>query len=382
MLRAYVERSELADIAAKVEAGERLTREDGYRLARTKDILALGYLADLARRRQVGDVAYFINNYHINHTNICYAGCKFCAFARRRDEEGAYTLRIDEVEAEAEKARALGATEVHVIGGLNPHVPYEYYREVVRAIRRVHPDALIQAYDAVEVDFLARLARKSPQAVLEDLVADGLSALPGGGGEIFAERVHKALYPGKIGGRRYLEIHRIAHAMGLRSNCSILYGHIETPEERVDHMLALRDLQDETGGFLAFISFPYHPANTPLTEELLARGERVPPATTGVDDLRHLALARLLLDNIPHVRVFWMAVGMKMAQVSLAWGVDDLDGTVRKERIIHDAGADTAQEADVGEMVHLIRQAGRIPVERDTLYRHLREYGPVPAGEA
>lgn len=381
MLREYVERSELADIAARVEAGERLTREDGYRLVRSRDLLALGYLADRARRRRVGDVAYFINNYHINHTNVCYAGCKFCAFARRRGEEGAYTLRIEAIEAEAARARALGATEVHVVGGLNPHEPYEYYREVVRAIRRAHPAALIQAYDAVEIDFLARLARKSVPAVLEDLIEDGLTALPGGGGEIFAERVHKALYPGKIGGQRYLEIHRIAHEMGLPSNCSILYGHIETPEERVDHMLALRDLQDRTGGFQAFISFPYHPANTPLTEERLARGEPVPPSTTGVDDLRHLAVARLLLDNIPHIRVFWMAVGMKMAQASLAWGVDDLDGTVRKERIIHDAGADTAQEADVEEMVYLIRQAGRIPVERDTLYRHLREYGPVSVGE-
>lgn len=375
-----LEGSELRDLVAKVEAGERLTRADGYRLARSGDLMALGYMADLVRRRTVGDLVYFINNYHINHTNVCYAGCKFCAFGISAKDPESYTLDIAQVEAETEKARARGATEVHVIGGLNPFLKYDYYRDVVRAIRRVHPAACIQAYDAVEIEYIARVAAKKPVgAVLEDLRADGLTALPGGGGEIFAHRVRDLLYKGKIGREKYLEVHRIAHGMGMRSNCSVLYGHVETPEERVDHLLDLRELQDETGGFLCFISFPYHPENTPLTHELLAAGQRVPAMTTGVDDLRHHAVARLMLDNIPHIRSFWMALGMKMAQATLSFGVNDLDGTVRKEKIIHDAGAQTAQEADTAEMVFLVRQAGRIPVERDTLYNHLREYDPIPA---
>lgn len=378
MLRHHAERSELRDLVAKVEAGERLTREDGYRMAHSHDILTLGYMADLVRQRKVGDVVYFINNYHINHTNVCYAGCSFCAFGIAADQPGAYTLEVAQIEAEAEKARALGASEVHVIGGLNPYLPYQYYRDVIRAIKRVHPTACIQAYDAVEIEFIARVAaKKSVGAVLEDLRADGLTALPGGGGEIFSPRVRKLTYAGKIGRDKYLEVHRIAHGMGMRSNCSILYGFVETPEERVDHMLDLRDLQDETGGFLCFISFPYHPENTPLSLELKAQGLPQTPLTTGMDDLRHHAIARIMLDNIPHIRVFWMAMGMKMAQAALAFGVNDLDGTVRKEKIIHDAGAQTEQEADPMEMVYLIRQAGRIPVERDTLYNHLREYDPV-----
>lgn len=380
MIQRHAYASPLRDLVEKVEAGERLTRADGYRLARSTDILTLGYMADQVRRRLAGDNVYFINNYHINHTNVCYAGCKFCAFAKHRQDPDAYTMGIAQIEAEAEQARALGATEVHVIGGLNPYLPYSYYRDVIRAIKRVHPAACVQAYDAVEVEFMARVARKDVAAVLEDLRADGLTALPGGGGEIFAERVHRELYPGKIGGQKYLDVHRVAHRLGLKSNVSILYGHIETPEERVDHLLEIRACQDETGGFLCFISFPYHAENTPLTLERQAAG--LPPTrpTTGIDDLRHHAVARILLDNIPHIRIFWMGVGMKMAQSALHFGVDDLDGTVRKEKIIHDAGATTAQAAATGEMVHLIRAAGRRPVERDTVYNHLREFDAVVPG--
>lgn len=380
MLKLHAERSELRDLVAKVEAGERLSREDGYRLARSTDLLTLGYMADLVRQRKAGDRVYFINNYHINHTNVCYAGCKFCAFGIAANDPEAYTMDIAQIEAEAEKARQSGATEVHVIGGLNPYLPYQYYRDVIRAIKRVHPTACIQSYDAVEIEFIARVAaKKSVGAVLEDLRADGLTALPGGGGEVFSDRVRKLTYAGKIGRDKYLEVHRLAHGMGMKSNASILYGFIETPEERIDHMLDLRDLQDETGGFLCFISFPYHPDNTPMTLEIIKNGGKPPRRSTGVDDLRHHAIARTMLDNFPHIRVFWMAMGMKMAQTALAFGVNDLDGTVRKEKIIHDAGATTAQEADIDEMVYLIRQAGRIPVERDTLYNHIREYDPVKA---
>jgi aminodeoxyfutalosine synthase len=365
--------SELSDLVVKVEKGERLSRADGIRLAYSHDILSLGYMADIARRRWNGDLAYFINNYHINHTNVCYAACTFCAFGKYQYEPDAYTMNMAQVEAEALKARDAGATEVHVIGGLNPFLPYEYYLDVVRTIRRVCPGAHIQAYDAVEIEYIARhAARKSIEATLLDLMEAGVTALPGGGGEVFSPRVKQELYPNKIGEEEYLTVHRIAHRLGMRSNCSILYGHIETPEERIDHLLSLRSLQDETGGFLCFISFPFHPLNTPLADKMEKQGTPLKRATTGIDDIRHHAVARVMLDNIPHIRVFWMSVGMKMAQAALAFGIDDLDGTVRVERIVHDAGATTPQEAGMQEMAYLIRQAGRVPVERDTLYKHIK----------
>lgn len=367
-------RSELSDLVAKVEAGERLSRTEGYRLQHSNDLMTIGYLADVVRRRKVGDVAYFINNYHINHTNVCYASCKFCAFAKHKNEEGAYTMEMAEIEAEAVKARDAGAREVHVIGGLNPFLPYEYYLDVIRTIKRVLPEGThVQAYDAVEVEYIARrAAKKSVEATLADLMEAGMTALPGGGGEIFSERVHKELYPGKIGRDEYLQVHRIAHGLGMKSNASILYGHIETPEERIDHMIDLRDLQDETGGFLCFISFPFHPVDTPLAHEYAKQGKKLPGATTGMLDMKHHAISRIMLDNFPHIRAFWMAMSMKMAQSALAFGVDDLDGTVKVERIIHDAGATTPQEAGIQEMVYLIKQAGRTPVERDTVYNPVK----------
>jgi aminodeoxyfutalosine synthase len=364
--------SPLADIVEKVEAGERLSREDGIRLFQSNDILTIGYMADLVRRRKVGDYAYFINNYHINHTNVCYAGCTFCAFAKYEREEGAYTMDMAQIEAECLKAKAAGATEVHVIGGLNPRLSYEYYLDVVRTIRRILPDAQVQAYDAVEIEFIARRAARKPVAeVLKDLMDAGMTALPGGGGEVFSPRVKQLLYPNKIGRDEYLAVHRIAHSLGLKSNASILYGHIETYEERIDHMLDLRALQDETGGFECFISFPFHKENTPLAKELAEKGTPLHDIV-GFEDIKHHAIARLMLDNFPHIRIFWMGVTMKLAQTALAFGVDDLDGTVKVERIIHDAGAKTPQEAGVEEMVYLIKSAGRIPVERDTHYKHLR----------
>lgn len=362
-------RSELADIVQKVERGERLTREDGYRLQHSNDLLTIGYMADLVRKRKNGDNVYFIQNYHINHTNLCYTSCKFCAFAKDKSDPTAYTMTIEEVEAEAAKAWADGAAEIHIIGGLNPYLTYEYYLDVVRATRRAAPGAHIQAYDAVEIEYIARHAARKPiAAVLEDMMAAGMTAMPGGGGEVFSERVHKLLYPGKIGRDKYLEVHDIAHRLGMKSNCSILYGTIETPEERIDHLIDLREQQDKSGGFTCFISFPFHPAHTPLQAEM--PGVKLGP--TGIDDLKHLAISRLMLDNIPHVRAFWMSIGMKLAQASLSFGVDDLDGTVKVERIVHDAGATTPQEAAVDEMVFLIRQAGRIPVQRDTVYNVVR----------
>lgn len=368
------QRSGLSDIIAKVEAGERLTKEDGLKLYACNDLLTIGYLADLVRQRKVGNYAYFINNYHINHTNVCYAGCTFCAFAKHENEADAYTMNLHQVEAECRKAAAAGATEIHVIGGLNPKLPYEYYLDVVRTARRVLPDAQIQAYDAVEVEYIARRAAKKPVAdVLRDLMAAGMTALPGGGGEVFSARVKAELYPHKIGRDDYLEIHRTAHRLGLKSNASILYGHIETHEERIDHLLDLRDLQDETGGFECLVSFPFHKDHTPLAAEMAAKGTPLKDIV-GMEDMKHHAIARLMLDNFPHIRIFWMGVSMKFAQSALAFGVDDLDGTVKVERIIHDAGAKTPQEMGMEEMAFLIKQAGRIAVERDTHYKHLRVY--------
>lgn len=365
--------TELSDLVAKVEAGKRLSREDGIRLTQSNDILTLGYMADVVRRRKNGNFAYFINNYHINHTNVCYAACTFCAFAKYKHEPEAYTMEMDEVEAEARKAQAAGASEIHVIGGLNPYLPYEYYLDVVRTIRRTCPGAHIQAYDAVEIEYIARhAAKKSVEETMADLMEAGMTALPGGGGEVFSPRVKKQLYPNKIGEKEYLEVHRIAHKLGMKSNASILYGHIETWEERIDHLLSLRNQQDETGGFLAFISFPFHPANTPLAAKMEKAGTPLKRATTGMDDIKHHAISRLMLDNFPHIRIFWMSVGMKLAQTALAFGCDDMDGTVKVERIVHDAGATTPQEAGMQEMAYLIKQAGFTPVERDTVYNHVR----------
>lgn len=367
-IKALLDASPLRDIAAKVEAGERLNRDDGVRLMQTDDLLSLGYLADRVRRRKVGDAAYFINNYHINHTTVCYAGCTFCAFARHEGDEGAYTLSLDEIAREVEeKAKPLGVSEIHIIGGLNPNLAVEYYFNVVRAVRQVMPDVHIQAYDATEVNFIAAQAGMSLKDCLLELQAAGMGSLMGGGAEVLVRRVREEVCPGKETAERWLGVHRTAHQIGMKSNASIMHGHVETPAERIEHLLRIRELQDETGGFQAFFPMGFYPENTYLGQRLQRNH-----LTSGYDDLRMLATARLLLDNVAHIRSFWVMLGMKMAQVSLAWGVDDLDGTVRSERIIHDAGATTPQEAGIQEMVRLIRQAGRVPLQRDTLYNVIR----------
>lgn len=364
-IRRELSRGELADIAARVYAGERLTREDGIRLWESQDLLGIGYLADLARQRTCGDTVYFINNAHINYTNICQNLCDLCAFGRQTGTPGAYTLTLAEIEAKARAAAAAGVTEIHIVGGLNPELPYDYYLELIRTVRRAAPGACIQAFDAVEIDFIASRAGRPVADVLQELRQAGLDSLPGGGAEVFAPEVRRRLCAKKIDGQRWLQIHETAHRLGIPTNATMLYGHLETAADRVDHLLALRELQDRTGGFLAFIPLAFHPANTAFSNL---------PGTTGVDDLKMLAISRLLLDNFRHIKAFWIMIGPKLAQVALHFGVNDLDGTVREEHIFHDAGAETPQYQPAESFLQSIRAAGRIPVERDTLYREIRRY--------
>ncbi|OAT85490.1 aminofutalosine synthase MqnE [Desulfotomaculum copahuensis] len=358
--------SELADIAARVEAGERLSFEDGLRLYQSTDLLTVGHLADLVRRRKNGDRVYFIVNRHINHTNICINRCKLCAFGREKDDPGAYRLSLDEVEAKARQCRGNTISEIHIVGGLNPELKLDYYLEMLQRVRKAAPGVIIQSFTAVEVDYLARIHDLPVQEVLRRLQEAGLDSLPGGGAEIFARRVRDRICEQKISGERWLEVHEAAHRIGMRTNATMLYGHIETIEERLEHLIQLRELQDRTGGFLTFITFPFLPKNTGMEDWPLSR-------TTGYDDLKTLAISRLMLDNFDHIKAFWIMLTPKIAQISLSFGVDDLDGTVVEEQIMHDAGAETDQYMPVAQMVRLIKDAGRIPVQRDTLYNVVRE---------
>lgn len=358
---------ELADLGRKFLAGERLSREDGIRLYQTKDLLALGRLADLARRRENGDMVYFIVNRHINHTNVCENLCKFCAFGHEAGHPLAYTLSLEQVEAKALASVGERISEIHMVGGLNPDLHIDYCAEMLRRVRQALPGVLIQAFTAVEVDYLARRHAMSLEETLTVLREAGLDSLPGGGAEVFSPRVRALLCPKKISGERWLEVHMTAHKLGMPTNATMLYGHVETVAERVDHLLKLREAQDRTGGFLAFIPLAFHPKNTGL-EESLSLTE-----STGYDDLKALAVARLMLDNFTHIKAFWIMIGPKLAQVSLSFGVDDLDGTVVEEKIAHDAGAATGQFMSKADIVKMIKAAGRVPVERDTLYNVLEE---------
>ncbi len=361
--------SALNDIAEKVFAGERLSREDGIRLWESPNLIAIGMLADVVRQRKVGDRVYFINNAHINPTNVCKNLCQLCAFGKKPDDAKAYTLSLEQVAQRAREAGAFGVTEVHIVGGLNDNLPYSYYVDVLRTVREVLPDVHLQAYDAVEIDFLSELSGKPVEEVLLELKEAGLGSLPGGGAEIFNPAIRQKICDKKVSGDRWLEVHEIAHRLGFRTNATMLYGHIETTADRVDHLIKLRELQDRTGGFLTFIPLAFHPQNTVLAETLLPGATK----TTGFADLKALAIGRLMLDNFDHIKAFWIMVTPKVAQIALSFGVDDLDGTIREERIAHEAGAQTAQYQPPEEFLRMIREAGRIPVERDTLYRVVRD---------
>jgi len=361
--------AELRTIGDKVRAGRRLSEEDALALYRSRDLISVGEMADFANRRKNGDRVYFIVNRHINPTNICVNRCQFCAFSKTKGEPLAYTMTMDEVLRRAEEAHAQKATELHIVGGLHPDLPFDFYLTMLRTLRERFPSMHLQAFTAVEIDYFAKITGLPLDEVIRRLKEAGLGSLPGGGAEIFAPEVRNRICPEKISGDRWLEVMEAVHAAGLRSNATMLYGHVETLESRVDHLRRLRELQDRTGGFQSFIPLAFHPKNTQI-----AKGY-----TTGLEDLLALAVARLYLDNFAHVKSFWIMVGPKLAQISLHFGVNDIDGTVVEERITHAAGAQAGQEMTVSELVTMIRQAGRIPVERDTLYNVVREW---PEGSA
>jgi aminodeoxyfutalosine synthase len=374
MISELLEKSELADICHKVQTGGRLTREDGLRLYRSNDILALGHIANIVRERKNGDIAYYVINVHINYSNVCKNNCKFCAFSRRSlEENGAYEMTLDEIMERAKQVRRLGATELHVVGGAHPTWPFSQYLEMIGWLHAAFPDVHLQAFTAVEIAHMAEISNLPVGKVLQELKEAGLGSLPGGGAEVFAPRVRSLVCSEKLPGEKWLEVMREAHKLGIRSNATMLYGHVETEEECIEHMISLRDLQDETGGFMSFIPLAFHPANTDLNDMT---------ATTGLADLKTLAIGRLMLDNFDHVKAFWIMLGIKLAQVSLWFGVDDIDGTVVEERITHAAGAETPQSLTGQELERLIVEAGRVPVERDTLYRVIHHGTPGAPDEA
>ncbi|GFO56525.1 aminodeoxyfutalosine synthase [Geomonas sp. Red276] len=353
-------------IAEKVLAGGRIDEAEALRLFQHEDLLALGELAQAVNERRNGRRVFFNVNRHINHTNICVNRCRFCAFFRSADQPGAYLMTLDEIRSRAEEALAQGATEIHVVGGLHPDLPFSFYLEMIATIKGVSPDLHVKAFTAVEIAYLAKLAGLPIPETLEKLKEAGLGSLPGGGAEIFAPEVRDQLCPEKISGAEWLSIMEMVHRAGLKSNATMLYGHLESLADRVDHMRQLRELQDKTGGFQVFIPLAFQPEHSQL--KLSGSG------TTGVDDLRTLAVGRIYLDNFANVKAYWVMLGEKIAQVSLSFGVNDLDGTVVEERIGHEAGADSPQAMSRDAIVTMIKKAGRIPVERDTLYREIRSY--------
>ncbi|MEW6072728.1 MAG: aminofutalosine synthase MqnE [Planctomycetota bacterium] len=360
----------LGEIAAKVLAAERLTIDEGLSLYRTPHVHVVGELANHARERRHGDRTFFNVNQHVNYTNYCNKFCEFCSFDRLPGEEGAYLLSPAEVAAKIAAQRDEPITEVHIVGGVWPKLPYSYYLDLLRAVKEARPAIHVKAFTMVEIDQIAKVARKPLPVVLEELKAAGLDSCPGGGAEIFAERVHQAGYRMKISGEEWLATARAVHAAGLLSNCTMLFGHVETPAERVEHLDRLRRLQDETGGFQAYVPLAFHPANNEWSHL---------PGPTGLDELREIAVGRLLLDSVPHVKAYWIMLTIPVAQLALSWGADDVDGTVVEERIYHDAGARTPQAVRREELVQWIRDAGRVPVERDTLYRPIADAAGSPA---
>jgi aminodeoxyfutalosine synthase len=359
----------LSDIEEKLTAGDRLDVSDGVRLFECRDLLAVGWLANREREKRHGARTFYNYNIRLEATNVCVASCLFCSFARLKPgDPGAYTLSLEQAWDKLRQRSHQPLTEIHVVNGLHPDLPWSYYTDLLRGFKRIRPDIHLKCFTAVEIAFFADLYGKSDEQVLRELMDAGLDSLPGGGAEIFAERVRRKIANdvNKCDANRYLSIHRLAHRLGMRSNVTMLYGTIETAEERVDHMLRARALQDETGGFQAFIPLAFHPDNNQM---------RKLPAPSAADTLRVHAVARLVVDNIPHVKAFWIATGVEVAQTCLWFGADDLDGTVQEEKIYHMAGSQTPTAMTPREIERLIRAAGREPVERDTLYRVVEHTG-------
>ena len=353
----------LLPIWKKVEKEARLDFEDGLTLYRTTDLAGLGAMAHWVRQRRHGNRAYYVYNQHVNYTNVCTNRCAFCAFAKDEGDKGAYTWSLEQVRRRLEERIHEPVHEIHMVGGLNEALGFDYFVSLLKTLKEVRPGATIKAFTAVEIDYLSKLSGLSLGETVATLKEAGLAMMPGGGAEVMSERVHKALFPKKIGKARWLEVMKAVHGEGIPTNATMLYGHIETLEERVAHILSLRELQDETGGFSAFIPLAFHSRNTELAH--------LPP-TGGVDDLKNVAVARLLLDNFDHIKAYWVMIGEKMAQVALSFGADDLDGTILEEKITHTAGATSKKGLTRDEMVALVADAGFCPVERDSFYKEVK----------
>jgi aminodeoxyfutalosine synthase len=356
----------LTPIAEKVFSEQRLNFDDGVALYRSPDILAVGWLANWVREKMHGDIAYFNVNRHINPTNVCVAACRLCAFGRKKDAPGAYTMALEEAWQRAAEGYSEAVTEFHLVGGLHPDLQLEYFLDLISGLKQRFPKVHIKAFTMVEIAYLAKRSKLSIRETIQKLKAAGVDSMPGGGAEIFADRVRHIICDHKIDGGEWLETARIAHQLGMRSNATMLYGHVENDEDRVDHLLRLRALQDETGGFQTFIPLAFHPDNTALDHL---------PRTSGMTDIRQIAVGRLMLDNFGHIKAYWQMMTAKIAQIALRFGADDIDGTVIEEKIYHDAGAETPQGMRRADLVRLITEAGRIPVERDTLYRAVERSG-------
>ncbi|MFI5294245.1 MAG: aminofutalosine synthase MqnE [Thermodesulfovibrionales bacterium] len=351
-------------IEEKILSGKRLTERDALKLFETDDIFSLGRLASSIAEKKNGNKAYFIRNRHINPTNICVNRCRFCAFSRSAGQEGAFELTIEEI---VNKLRPLVRTgrpisEVHIVGGLHPDWPFEYYLEMISTIKKHFPQLHIKAFTAVEVDYMAGISGLGLGETLTALKSNGLGSMPGGGAEIFAPAIRGRLCPEKISGTRWLEVMMAAHRAGIRTNATMLYGHIEKYEDRADHLVRLRKLQDRTGGFQAFIPLAYHPKNTRIKGRY----------TSGIDDLKTIAISRLFLDNFDHIKAYWIMLGEKISQLALKFGADDIDGTIIEEKITHSAGAMTGEQLSADQLIFLIKRAGKVPVERDSFYRKVR----------
>jgi aminodeoxyfutalosine synthase len=367
--------TKLHKISEKVESSERLSFEDGVTLYNSDDILTVGQMANLVRERKNGNKVYYNINQHLDYSNICilHARCHFCAYARQNiQEDDAFELSVEEFLTKAKYALENGCTEIHSVGGLHPKFHLEYYLELLYRLKEMMPQVHLKFLTAIEIHHIARLAKLSVHDTLLKLKQAGLDFIPGGGAEIFAEETRHKICPGKLSGEGWLDVMRQAHQLGLRSNATMLYGHIESIEDRVDHLIRLRQLQDETGGFMAFVPLAFHPANTRMANL---------PEPTGLTILKTIAVSRLLLDNFDHIKAYWIMSGIRLAQIALSFGADDIHGTVTEEKITHAAGAETPNALTVPEIVRLVEEAGRIPVERDTFYKELRIYdSSLPGG--
>ena len=373
-MKVHPDDSRLCVIRKKVEAGERLSFDDGVFLYDEADVFSLGELASIVREQKNGNAAYYNVNTHLNPTNVCVYRCTFCAFRADLKSPKGYVMTDEQILERAAEADRRGATEVHIVGGLHHQLPYEWYLNVVRIIHNTYPELHLKAYTAVEWDWFSRMTGRPTRDILAEFKEAGLGSLPGGGAEIFHPEVRDRICEHKADADCWIRIHREAHQLGLRSNATMLYGHIEETRHRVDHLCRLRELQDETGGFQTFIPLAFHPDNTKLSHIAKA---------SGLVDLKTMAVSRLMLDNFPHIKAYWVMLGIKTAQLALSFGADDIDGTVVHEKIYHDAGSDSPEEITVAELRRLIAETGRTPVERDTLYREVeRENGRWRSGRA